>query len=186
MGGDRFTPGFAFMLAGLSILFVSGAFEAEVVLRQSLQTQGYQGTADLVRLSAVPCAARVLRRLHDHAGIALRRLGVAPRGTRAHRLVRSLEAPPPPVHQSTVRLRASRRHLETDRSGARLRTRPGTLDDLRDPPSAPRAPRDAKLDMSAALARRTRPMGTELRLVELMAAVVDLHASALASVGADG
>ena len=54
MGGDRFTPGFAFMLAGLSILFVSGAFEAEVVLTQSLQTPGYQGTTDLVRLSAVP------------------------------------------------------------------------------------------------------------------------------------
>ena len=54
MGGDRFTPGFAFMLAGLSILFVSGAFEAEVVLTQSLQTQGYLGTTDLVRLSAVP------------------------------------------------------------------------------------------------------------------------------------
>src|SRR5438445_9158588 len=54
MGGDRFTPGFAFMLAGLAILFVSGAFEAEVVLTQSLQTPGYQGTTDLVRLSAVP------------------------------------------------------------------------------------------------------------------------------------
>src|SRR2546422_8692314 len=56
MGGDRFrfTLGFAFILAGLSILFVSGAFEAEVVLTQSLQTQGYHGTADLVRLSAVP------------------------------------------------------------------------------------------------------------------------------------
>src|SRR5438445_13100001 len=56
MGGDRFrfTPGFAFILAGLSILFVSGAFEAEVVLTQSLQTQGYQGPADLVRLSTVP------------------------------------------------------------------------------------------------------------------------------------
>src|SRR5256712_13806833 len=54
MGGDRFPRGFAFMLAGLSILFVSGAFEAEVVLTQSLQTQGYLGTTDLVRLSAVP------------------------------------------------------------------------------------------------------------------------------------
>jgi hypothetical protein len=54
MGGDRFTPGFAFMLAGLAILFVSGAFEAEVVLTQSLQTQGYLGATDLVRLSAVP------------------------------------------------------------------------------------------------------------------------------------
>src|SRR2546428_7142478 len=114
MGGDRFTPGFAFMLAGLSILFVSGAFEAEVVLTQSLQTQGYQGTADLVRLSAVPCAARVLRRLHDHAGIALRRLGVAPRGTRAHRLVRSLQAPPPPPHPATRRLSANSRQSQTD------------------------------------------------------------------------
>src|SRR5438309_11980069 len=125
-----------------------------------LQTHCNLATDNLASLSEDPCAARVLRRLNDHAGIALRRLGVAPRGTRAHRLVRSLEAPPPPVHQSTVRLRASRRHLETDRSGARLRTRPGTLDDLRDPPSAPRAPRDAKLDMSAALARPTSPMGT--------------------------
>src|SRR2546428_14184658 len=113
MGGDRFTPGFAFMLAGLSILFVSGAFEAEVVLTQSLQTQGYQGTADLVRLSAVPCAARVLRRLHDHAGIALRRLGVAPRGTRAHRLVRSPEAPPPPAPPATGSPQGQRPPLAT-------------------------------------------------------------------------
>src|SRR5438445_12614570 len=160
MGGDRFTPGFAFMLAGLSILFVSGAFEAEVVLTQSLRTQGYQGTADLVRLSAVPCAARVLRRLHDHAGIALRRLGVAPRGARAHRLVRSLEARRPPARQPTVRLRATRRRLERNRSRSCVCTRPGALDDLREPPSTRRAPRDAKLDMSAALARPTSPMGT--------------------------
>ncbi len=54
MGGGRFTPGFAFMLAGLAILFVSGAFEAEVVMTGSLQTQGYLGTTDLIRLSAVP------------------------------------------------------------------------------------------------------------------------------------
>lgn len=54
MGGDRFTAGFAFMLAGLAILFVSGAFEAEVVLTGGLGTQTYLGATDLVRLSAVP------------------------------------------------------------------------------------------------------------------------------------
>lgn len=54
MGGDRYTPGFAFMLAGLGILFVSGAFEAEVVMSSGLGTPSYLGATDLVRLSAVP------------------------------------------------------------------------------------------------------------------------------------
>jgi hypothetical protein len=54
MGGDRLTPGFAFMLAGLAILFVSAAFEAEVVLTGGLGTQSYLGATDLVRLSSVP------------------------------------------------------------------------------------------------------------------------------------
>ncbi len=54
MGGERLTPGLAFMLAGLAILFVSGAFEAEVVLTPGLRAQGYLGATDLVRLSAVP------------------------------------------------------------------------------------------------------------------------------------
>src|SRR2546428_2996395 len=54
MGGERFTPGLAFILAGLGILFVTGAFEAEIVLTSGLGTPGYQGTTDLVRLSAVP------------------------------------------------------------------------------------------------------------------------------------
>lgn len=54
MAGDRFTPGFAFMLAGLAILFVSGVFEAEVVLTGGLGTPTYLGATDLVRLSAVP------------------------------------------------------------------------------------------------------------------------------------
>src|SRR2546428_3988072 len=135
MGGDWVTPGFAGMLAGLWIRVGRGAFEAEVVWAQSLQTEGYQATADLVRLSAVPCAARVLRRLHDHAGIALRRLGVAPRGTRAHRLVRCLAAPHPPPHQSTERLPAPPRHLPTGRRRARPCTPPRTL--YQPPPPPP-------------------------------------------------
>src|SRR2546426_1172539 len=32
MGGERYTPGLAFILSGLAILFVTGAFEAEIVL----------------------------------------------------------------------------------------------------------------------------------------------------------
>src|SRR5437867_12356130 len=107
-------------------------------------------------------------------------MGVAPRGPRTHRLVRSLEAHHASVHQSTVRLRADRRHLERDRSGTRLCTRPGALDDLRNPPSAPRAPCDAKLDMSAALARPTSPMGTQLSLVELRAPVMGVIANGFA------
>ena len=54
MGGERFTPGLAFILAGLGILFVTGAFEAEIVLTSGLGTPGYLGATDLVRLSAVP------------------------------------------------------------------------------------------------------------------------------------
>ncbi len=54
VGGDRYTPGFAFMMAGLGILFVSGAFEAEVVMTSGLGTPSYLGATDLVRLSAVP------------------------------------------------------------------------------------------------------------------------------------
>ena len=54
MGGERYTPGLAFILAGLGILFVTGAFEAEIVLTSGLGTPGYLGATDLVRLSAVP------------------------------------------------------------------------------------------------------------------------------------
>lgn len=49
---DRLTPGFAFMMAGLGILFVSGAIEAAFVLTRSLAAEA--GMTDLVRLSAVP------------------------------------------------------------------------------------------------------------------------------------
>ncbi|HWM51223.1 MAG TPA: hypothetical protein VNO76_07760 [Thermoplasmata archaeon] len=54
MGGERYTPGLAFILAGLGILFVTGAFEAEIVLTSGLGTPSYLGATDLVRLSAVP------------------------------------------------------------------------------------------------------------------------------------
>src|SRR2546428_4605575 len=54
MRGERFTPGLAFILAGLGILFVTGAFEAEIVLTSGLGTPSYLGATDLVRLSAVP------------------------------------------------------------------------------------------------------------------------------------
>ncbi len=53
-GATRFTAGFAFMAAGLGILFASGAFEAEVVLTRGLGTPGYLESTDLIRLSAVP------------------------------------------------------------------------------------------------------------------------------------
>jgi hypothetical protein len=54
MGGERDTSGLAFMLAGLAILFVTGAFEAEIVLTSGLGTPSYLGATDLVRLTAVP------------------------------------------------------------------------------------------------------------------------------------
>src|SRR5207245_7910994 len=54
MRGERFTPGLAFILAGLGILFGPGAFEAEIVLTSELGTPSYLGATDLVRLSAVP------------------------------------------------------------------------------------------------------------------------------------
>src|SRR5207245_11340176 len=54
MGGERYTPGLAFILAGLGILFVTGAFEAEIVLTGGLGTPSYLGATDLIRLSAVP------------------------------------------------------------------------------------------------------------------------------------
>ena len=55
MGGDRWTPGFAFMLAGLGLLAVSAAFEAELVL------SGLEGGGtDFARLSAVPWALGLL------------------------------------------------------------------------------------------------------------------------------
>src|SRR5437667_2370750 len=54
MGGERYTPGVAFILAGLGILFVTGAFEAEIVLTGGLGTPSYLGATDLIRLSAVP------------------------------------------------------------------------------------------------------------------------------------
>jgi hypothetical protein len=54
MGGERYTPGLAFILAGLGILFVTGAFEAEIVVTSGLGTPSYLGATDLVRLSAVP------------------------------------------------------------------------------------------------------------------------------------
>ncbi|TMA05919.1 MAG: hypothetical protein E6J93_02440 [Methanobacteriota archaeon] len=54
MGADRYTSGLAFILAGLGILFVTGAFEAEIVLTSGLGTPSYLGATDLVRLSAVP------------------------------------------------------------------------------------------------------------------------------------
>src|SRR2546428_2470258 len=54
MGGERYTPGLAFILSGLAILFVTGAFEAEIVLTSGLGTSSYLGATDLVRLSTVP------------------------------------------------------------------------------------------------------------------------------------
>jgi len=55
MGGDRWTPGFAFMLAGLGLLAVSAGFEAELVM------SGLEGGGtDFVRLSAVPWALGLL------------------------------------------------------------------------------------------------------------------------------
>jgi hypothetical protein len=55
MGEDRYTSGFAFMMAGVAILFASSAFEAEVVVTSGLGTQGgFLGGTDLIRLSAVP------------------------------------------------------------------------------------------------------------------------------------
>ncbi len=54
MAGDRYTLGLAFILAGLGILFVTGVFEAEIVLTSGLGTPNYLGATDLVRLSAVP------------------------------------------------------------------------------------------------------------------------------------
>ena len=54
MGGERYTPGLAFILAGLAILFVTGAFEAKIVLTGGLGAPSYLGATDLVRLSAVP------------------------------------------------------------------------------------------------------------------------------------
>ena len=54
MGADRYTSGLAFILAGLGILFVTGALEAEIVLTSGLGTPSYLGATDLVRLSAVP------------------------------------------------------------------------------------------------------------------------------------
>src|SRR2546427_11523532 len=54
MGGERYTPGLAFILSGLAILFVTGAFEAEIVLTSGLGTSSYLGATDLVRLSAGP------------------------------------------------------------------------------------------------------------------------------------
>src|SRR2546426_751853 len=54
MRGERFTSGLAFILAGLGILFVTGAVEAEIVLTSGLGTPSYLGATDLVRLSAVP------------------------------------------------------------------------------------------------------------------------------------
>lgn len=54
MGADRYTPGFAFMLAGLGLLLVSGAIEAAVVVTSSLAAEASYGMTDLVRLSAVP------------------------------------------------------------------------------------------------------------------------------------
>jgi len=41
-------------LAGLAILFVTGAFEAKIVLTGGLGAPSYLGATDLVRLSAVP------------------------------------------------------------------------------------------------------------------------------------
>src|SRR3970282_1037234 len=55
MGGDRWTPGFAFMLAGLGLLAVSAGVEAELVM------SGLEGGGtDFVRLSAVPWALGLL------------------------------------------------------------------------------------------------------------------------------
>src|SRR5947199_9015336 len=60
MRGERFTSGLAFILAGLGILFVTGALEAEIVLTSGLATPSYLGATDLVRLSAVPCGLGLL------------------------------------------------------------------------------------------------------------------------------
>jgi hypothetical protein len=54
MAGDRFTPGFAFKLAGIGILLISGAIEATFVLLPTLKAEATYGATDLVRLSAVP------------------------------------------------------------------------------------------------------------------------------------
>jgi hypothetical protein len=54
MARDRFTPGFAFMLAGIGLLIVSGAIEAAVVTTRSLAAEASNDVTDLVRLSVVP------------------------------------------------------------------------------------------------------------------------------------
>lgn len=51
---ERYTPGFAFMLGGVAILFISGAIEAAAVLTHALRAEASFGATDLVRLSAVP------------------------------------------------------------------------------------------------------------------------------------
>jgi hypothetical protein len=54
MAADRFTPGFAFMLAGFGLLIVSGAIEAAVVTTRSLAAEASYDAFDLVRLTVVP------------------------------------------------------------------------------------------------------------------------------------
>lgn len=54
MDADRFTPGLAFMLAGLAFLLISGAIEAAAVVTRGLAAEASYGVTDLVRLSAVP------------------------------------------------------------------------------------------------------------------------------------
>ncbi len=54
MGGERYTSGLAFILAGLGILSVTGGLEAEIVLTSGLGTPSYLGATDLVRLTTVP------------------------------------------------------------------------------------------------------------------------------------
>src|SRR2546427_9131660 len=71
MGGERYTPGLAFILSGLAILFVTGAFEAEIVLTSGLGTSSYLGATDLVRLSTVPWGLGLLFFGYaiDHPGV---------------------------------------------------------------------------------------------------------------------
>jgi hypothetical protein len=54
MAGDRFTPGFAFMLAGVGLLIISGAIEAAFITTRSLAAEATNDVFDLVRLSIVP------------------------------------------------------------------------------------------------------------------------------------
>src|SRR5207245_9468872 len=103
----------------------------------------------------------VLQRLfHGHARLAADRLGVAPRGTRFDRIVHRLAARRLPVHKPAVRIWPGGTRFENHRGRPRICTRARTLDHFGGAPSPRGSTRDAKLDIPAALARPTSPMGT--------------------------